>query len=74
MKHLIIYLIKIYQIIPFSSHSMCRFTPTCSEYMIQALEEYGLLKGLKLGFKRIMRCRPKGSFGYDPVPKKENKK
>jgi len=74
MKHLIIYLIKIYQIIPFSSHSMCRFTPTCSEYMIQALEEYGLLKGLKLGIKRIMRCRPKGSFGYDPVPKKENKK
>ena len=74
MKHLIIYLIKIYQIIPFSSHSMCRFTPTCSEYMIQALEEYGLLKGLKLGIIRIMRCRPKGSFGYDPVPKKENKK
>lgn len=74
MKRLFIYLIRIYQIIPFNSHNMCRFTPTCSEYMIGCLEEHGLIKGLKLGIKRILKCRPKGEFGYDPVPKKENLK
>jgi len=74
MKRLIIYLIKFYQIIPFNSHTMCRFTPTCSEYMIGCLEEHGLIKGLKLGIKRILKCRPKGPYGYDPVPKKEEKK
>lgn len=73
MKHLIIYLIRIYQIIPFSSHKMCRFTPTCSQYMIECLEEFGTIKGLKLGIKRLLKCRPNGPFGYDPVPKKENK-
>ena len=72
MKRLIIYLIKMYQIIPFNSHTACRFEPTCSNYMIGCLEEHGLIKGLKLGFKRILRCRPKGPFGYDPVPKKGN--
>lgn len=72
MKHLIIYLIKIYQLIPFNTHKMCRFTPTCSEYMIGCLETHGTIKGLKLGLKRILRCRPKGPYGYDPVPKKEN--
>ena len=74
MKHLIIYLIRIYQIIPFNTHNACRFTPTCSEYMIGCLEEFGLFKGLKLGCKRILKCRPKGAYGYDPVPKKENLK
>lgn len=56
---------------PLSSHSKCRFTPTCSEYMIEALEEHGLFKGLKLGIKRVLRCHPHGKYGYDPVPKKE---
>ena len=74
MRHLLIYLIRVYQLIPFNSHNMCRCTPTCSNYMIECLEEYGLYKGLKLGIKRILRCHPKGSFGYDPVPKKENLK
>ena len=73
MKFLIIYLIRIYQIIPFSGHKMCRFSPTCSEYTIEALEKYGTIKGLKLGFKRIIKCRPMGEFGYDPVPNKEEK-
>ncbi|MBR1414027.1 MAG: membrane protein insertion efficiency factor YidD [Bacilli bacterium] len=71
MKHLIIMLIRGYQIMPLSSHSKCRFTPTCSEYMIGALEEHGLFKGLKLGIKRVLRCHPHGKYGYDPVPKKE---
>ena len=47
---------------------MCRFTPTCSEYMIEALKKYGTIKGLHLGIKRILRCHPKGKCGYDPVP------
>lgn len=45
----------------------CRFTPSCSEYTIEALEKYGLGKGLKLSIKRISKCHPFGSFGYDPV-------
>ncbi len=48
----------------------CRHTPTCSVYTIEALKEWGLLKGLYLGIRRILSCRPGGSHGYDPVPKK----
>lgn len=71
MKKCLIFLIRCYQIIPFSFHSYCRFTPTCSEYMKEAIEEYGVKKGIKLGLKRLKKCHPKGTFGYDPVPKKE---
>ena len=73
MKLIIIYLIRIYQIIPFIGHKMCRYSPTCSEYMIEAIETYGIFKGIKLGLKRIKRCRPYGGAGYDPVPAKEEK-
>lgn len=73
MKNLIIKLIRIYQKTPLSSHKNCRFIPTCSEYMIESLNEYGLYKGLKLGIKRIFRCHPFGKYGYDPVIKKEKK-
>ena len=55
MKLIIIYLIRGYQIIPFIGHKMCRFTPTCSEYMIEAINNYGVIKGIKLGIKRIKR-------------------
>lgn len=48
----------------------CRFLPTCSEYMIEALTVHGTLKGLALGIWRIARCNPLGKFGYDPVPEK----
>lgn len=46
----------------------CRFTPTCSEYTIAALERFGVRRGLILGFKRFTRCHPFGGSGYDPVP------
>ena len=68
MKKILIKLIDIYQITPLHCHSMCRFTPTCSEYMIDALNKYGVLKGLFLGIKRILRCHPFHKGGFDPVP------
>lgn len=46
----------------------CRYTPTCSEYALQALRKHGPVKGLWLAVKRIMRCHPFGGSGYDPVP------
>ena len=64
-----IFLIKIYQygISPLLRPS-CRFTPTCSHYAIEALKKHGLFKGSFLAAKRISKCHPRGSSGYDPVP------
>ena len=72
MKKIIIYLIKFYQITlsPLLG-SNCRFQPTCSQYMIEAINLHGVLKGERLGIKRISKCHPLGSKGYDPVPGKE---
>lgn len=68
-----IILVRIYQLVlsPWLG-SNCRYQPTCSTYMIEALKEHGLLKGLWLGIRRIGRCHPWGSHGYDPVPKKKD--
>ena len=46
----------------------CRFMPTCSEYAVRAIEEFGALSGGWLAFKRILRCHPFGGQGFDPVP------
>ena len=73
MKHILIFLIRCYQVIPFASHKLCRFNPTCSEYMIEAINTYGIRRGIQLGIKRLKKCHPGGSFGYDPVPIKEFK-
>lgn len=68
MKQVFLFLIKIYQWFSKFTPSVCRFTPTCSEYTKQAIMKYGALKGGWLGIKRICRCHPWNPGGYDPVP------
>ena len=46
----------------------CRYTPTCSQYTLEAVSKYGAIKGGWLAFKRIIRCHPWGGHGHDPVP------
>ena len=46
----------------------CRFTPTCSQYAVEAIQKYGPIKGSWLAVKRIIRCHPWGGCGHDPVP------
>tara|TARA_B100001121_G_C18235387_1_gene410153 strand:+ start:93 stop:377 length:285 start_codon:yes stop_codon:yes gene_type:complete len=73
IQKLLILVIKFYKffISPLLG-SRCRFLPTCSEYFIEALKVYGIIKGSKLGFKRIFKCHPYkklgGSHGLDFVP------
>ncbi|MEO6229974.1 MAG: membrane protein insertion efficiency factor YidD [Ferruginibacter sp.] len=64
-----IVLIRLYQIIisPWLGNQ-CRYTPTCSQYGIEALKKYGPIKGLWLTIKRIASCNPWGGHGHDPVP------
>lgn len=50
----------------------CRYQPTCSQYAKEAIEQYGAIKGIYLGTKRILRCHPWGGSGYDPVPLKNH--
>jgi len=64
-----ILLIKFYQyVISPNIGPKCRFTPTCSQYAIEALKKYGIIKGGWLSLKRISKCHPWGSHGHDPVP------
>ena len=65
----LIALVQFYRhcISPFTPPS-CRFTPTCSQYALEALRKYGPLKGSWLTVKRLARCHPWGGSGYDPVP------
>ncbi len=66
---LLILLIRIYQLTlsPFIGNQ-CRYTPTCSNYGIEAIKKYGAIKGGWLTLKRILSCNPWGGSGYDPVP------
>ena len=68
----LVVLIKFYQlaISPWLGKN-CRYQPTCSHYMLEALKIHGLVKGGFLGIKRILSCHPWGGSGYDPVPPKK---
>lgn len=68
MKQLALSTIRLYQRY-LSPAGYCRFVPTCSEYTYQAVERYGILYGLWLGVRRILKCHPWNKGGYDPVPK-----
>jgi len=68
MRQIVILLLRFYKrgISPFLP-SACRYYPTCSEYMLNAVEKYGVLKGMRLGIGRLLRCHPFHQGGYDPV-------
>ena len=71
MKHLMIWLVRLYQkIISPLKPSCCRFTPTCSAYAIEAFKKRGFFVGMILTVGRILRCNPFFKGGYDPVPEK----
>ena len=74
MKKVLIGLIHIYQKIPGPWHNSCRHIPTCSNYAIDAINEYGAIEGSFLSIKRILRCNPLGTSGYDPLIVKEKKR
>lgn len=69
MKTILIAMIKFYKgyISPLTPPA-CRYTPTCSQYALEAIQKYGAIKGTWLAIKRISRCHPWGGSGYDPVP------
>ncbi len=69
MKWLTLRLIKLYQttVSEVTPHSCC-FQPTCSQYACEAVVKYGLVKGIWLTLKRLVRCNPLAEGGYDPVP------
>ena len=70
MKNILIQVIKLYRkyISPLKGRPTCIYYPTCSQYAIEALEKYGVVKGTYLAVRRILRCHPFHKGGYDPVP------
>lgn len=68
LKKIFIKLISVYQFFSRMTPPVCRFYPTCSEYMKQAVTKYGIIKGGYLGIKRVLKCHPFHPGGYDPVP------
>lgn len=73
MKRFLVILIQIYQKLTSFLPHRCRFYPSCSEYMKEAIIRFGVFKGGWLGIKRICRCHPLNEGGYDPVPEKVDK-
>ena len=70
IKRILISIIKLYRkfISPLKGRPSCIYTPSCSLYAIQALEKYGIFKGMYLAVRRVLRCHPFREGGYDPVP------
>lgn len=75
MKKILLKLVRFYQVAisPMKPPS-CRFYPTCSQYGLEAIERFGPIKGTWLTIKRISKCHPLHTGGFDPVPEKEEKK
>jgi len=78
LRRYVLWLVKLYQKTLSFDHGLlshlypygfCRFRPTCSDYVYQAIERHGVIKGGWLGFKRVLRCNPFNKGGEDPVPK-----
>jgi hypothetical protein len=76
IKKTILFLIKLYQKTLSPDHGLmkyfrhvgaCRFRPTCSEYAATAIEKYGVLKGIWLAFRRVLKCNPFNPGGWDPI-------
>lgn len=72
LRKIFILPIRIYQwtLSPLLGPNKCRFQPTCSHYAIEAIEEWGPLKGIYLAGRRILKCHPWGPWGPDPVPRR----
>lgn len=70
MKRILIAIVKLYRkyISPMKRVPTCRFTPTCSEYALEALQRYGAIRGSYLAVRRILKCHPFHKGGFDPVP------
>ncbi len=68
LKKILLKLIRIYQFFSKFTPPTCRFVPTCSEYTFLSIQKFGILKGIYLGIKRILKCHPYHKGGYDPVP------
>lgn len=69
MKQVLLFLIRIYRKFSSLTPPRCRFYPTCSAYAYEAIERFGVFKGVYLAVKRILKCHPFNDGGYDPVPK-----
>lgn len=74
IKQIFIFPIRIYQklISPLLGQN-CRYQPTCSHYMVESINEWGVIRGIWMGMKRIGRCHPWAGSGDDPVPKNPRK-
>lgn len=69
-RRIVLWLIGFYRryLSPLKKYPTCRFIPTCSEYALEAVSKYGVLKGGYLAFRRLLRCHPFHPGGYDPLP------
>lgn len=81
LQHILIFAVRVYrltlspaQALLFGPAGGCRFTPTCSQYALEAIRTHGALAGSALAVKRIGRCHPWGGCGHDPVPPVEKRK